>query len=506
MKKIFFWLYLHKFLIMWNDLTQAEKATIIKLGVKAGYTSVEDIQKVYDEHNSFSDGGSFEEWREQLVDVKPHMAEDIYSEDPTYDYLKYFEENPEDAWNMLVMDSKAHFTDKYKLPNHPTFSDQSIYSTPETPGGTWHENYGGSGRWVFEHSPYTIKHKEATHRYLEGSGEGYLDGMNAIFPQETIRTNKHGFGDWLHSIFSDEEAEAVELTPFTFNNTTMYRNDNDNTYYADDKGRVPVKDTDNDLLYAYYNSNIKGMSNEDIINFYTKRYRSLQDKWMAASKPLEYNTRSPKIKVTKGKSSDVLVPTAMIDSIVSHMKDHKYTVNKQSGLVDDPYTALAVASVETDFGKHLNHGSLVEKSGLTPAVFNDERYYLPDQSYYAGLSTALRNYYNELSKTQKMEDKQENFVKHYLVLKNLFNDPKAVEYVGNALKKDLVYKRFKNYTFKDLETPPNVYDHILEKIFSGKYNSGRPDYNDIVIKNAATLRKDPNISKYVKQATKKYNK
>lgn len=31
----------------------------------------------------------------------------------------------------------GHWSDKGKRPNHPTFSEESIYSTPQTPGGRW---------------------------------------------------------------------------------------------------------------------------------------------------------------------------------------------------------------------------------------------------------------------------------------------------------------------------------------------------------------------------------
>lgn len=34
-------------------------------------------------------------------------------------------------------DKYGHMTDKYKKPWHPTFSDESVYSTPEAPGGHW---------------------------------------------------------------------------------------------------------------------------------------------------------------------------------------------------------------------------------------------------------------------------------------------------------------------------------------------------------------------------------
>jgi hypothetical protein len=31
----------------------------------------------------------------------------------------------------------GHLTDQFKKPNHPTFSNESQYSTPEYPGGAW---------------------------------------------------------------------------------------------------------------------------------------------------------------------------------------------------------------------------------------------------------------------------------------------------------------------------------------------------------------------------------
>ena len=39
-----------------------------------------------------------------------------------------------------TQDDRGHFTDGFKKPNHPTFSDESKYSTSQNPGGSW----GGS--------------------------------------------------------------------------------------------------------------------------------------------------------------------------------------------------------------------------------------------------------------------------------------------------------------------------------------------------------------------------
>jgi hypothetical protein len=37
------------------------------------------------------------------------------------------------------LSENGHATDQFKLPNHPTFSDQSDYSSLKFPGGTWNE-------------------------------------------------------------------------------------------------------------------------------------------------------------------------------------------------------------------------------------------------------------------------------------------------------------------------------------------------------------------------------
>lgn len=162
----------------WNNLSMTDRANYIRAGVNSGLTNLSDIHRAY---NIFAEGG-YLDWINKVREWRPGISEDIDAEEPTYDYEGFFMEDPERAWRMLNGDHEAHFIDKYKMPNHPTFSDESIYSTPETPGGHWHENYGGGGRWVYEPSEFTRKHLEETKKYLENSGEGYLDGMNVVFP------------------------------------------------------------------------------------------------------------------------------------------------------------------------------------------------------------------------------------------------------------------------------------------------------------------------------------
>jgi hypothetical protein len=53
----------------------------------------------------------------------------------------------------------GHLPDTYKKPNHPTFSAESQYSTPDNPGGRWVED--GRGGWVFWATPANVQYRDA---------------------------------------------------------------------------------------------------------------------------------------------------------------------------------------------------------------------------------------------------------------------------------------------------------------------------------------------------------
>lgn len=55
----------------------------------------------------------------------------------------------------LKPDSRGHYFDTYKKPNHPTFSTGSIYSTPEHPGGVWAPD--ASGKMTYTPSQWMMK-------------------------------------------------------------------------------------------------------------------------------------------------------------------------------------------------------------------------------------------------------------------------------------------------------------------------------------------------------------
>ena len=53
----------------------------------------------------------------------------------------------------------GHGSDMFKKPNHPTFSDQSQYNTPETTGGTWAQT--PKGQTMFTPSSYNLQNMSA---------------------------------------------------------------------------------------------------------------------------------------------------------------------------------------------------------------------------------------------------------------------------------------------------------------------------------------------------------
>ena len=56
--------------------------------------------------------------------------------------------------------ANGHLPDTYKKPNHPTFSDESQYSTPDNPGGQWADAGGGS--YNFWASPTNLQNQTVT--------------------------------------------------------------------------------------------------------------------------------------------------------------------------------------------------------------------------------------------------------------------------------------------------------------------------------------------------------
>lgn len=127
---------------------------------------------------SESDEKKFKDWYGRLSEYKG-LNPDPDDANQYYDYRGFWKENPELAERMLNNDPDAHFVDTYKLPGHPTFSNESKYGGREL-GGEW--VVGDDGRGYYKPSPYTSSYIDRTIDYLSGTGEGIIYNGEYIMP------------------------------------------------------------------------------------------------------------------------------------------------------------------------------------------------------------------------------------------------------------------------------------------------------------------------------------
>ena len=88
------------------------------------------------------------------------------------------------AWKADVKQAaNGHLPDTYKKPNHPTFSDQSMYNgLDNAQGGQWVD--AGNGQWQFVASPHNVSNIGA-----QGLSEYFKQrepDVSLILPQEGI--------------------------------------------------------------------------------------------------------------------------------------------------------------------------------------------------------------------------------------------------------------------------------------------------------------------------------
>lgn len=81
------------------------------------------------------------------------------------------------AWKAGQMRGEGHGTDTYKKPNHPTFSNQSMYSTPQRRGGSWEQ---AGDQWTYWASPENMRHRSMM--TLADYFRRVEPGNNVIFP------------------------------------------------------------------------------------------------------------------------------------------------------------------------------------------------------------------------------------------------------------------------------------------------------------------------------------
>lgn len=207
---------------MWTDLSMKDKSDLMSLFLKQGISSLSDMKRVYD---GLSDTRSYKDWKEK---IKNYKNIDI-DRDNSYDYLGFYNENPERAYELLKQNPKTHFTDKYKTPIHETFSDESIYSNNTTKGGHWviHPNNVEE----FQHSDYTMEHPYETNRYLEENNPNafatYKGGV--VLNPAIITADRKRIYDGTKDTKENTQSSKYNI-PLDFYNQQKKLSNSENTY------------------------------------------------------------------------------------------------------------------------------------------------------------------------------------------------------------------------------------------------------------------------------------
>lgn len=137
-------------------------------------------QNVSDNYNTKLDSKEEQEyqiWRNNLPEN--------LQEEEDYDLRGLWKENKDQG----LLDDNSHFPDKYKKPNHITFSKESIYSKGTVEGGIWDNK---KGHWTFYPSYFNLQQhsKEEIQDYFDK----YEKDSSVIFPIE-VKFMRSNLGD-----------------------------------------------------------------------------------------------------------------------------------------------------------------------------------------------------------------------------------------------------------------------------------------------------------------------
>jgi hypothetical protein len=93
----------------------------------------------------------FQEWaRRNGIRMEPGWNED-------YDMRGLWKSNPQ-----MSADVRGHFPDTYKKPFHPTFSNESVYATPDAPHWAGSRLFDRDGRLIADETPDIVPPQPVT--------------------------------------------------------------------------------------------------------------------------------------------------------------------------------------------------------------------------------------------------------------------------------------------------------------------------------------------------------
>lgn len=485
---------------MYKDLSLKEKSELFKLMVSNGITDINEIEKIY---NSYSDGRYLSYMEEdnrtkKYLDNTPEYISDTYNKYQYGGTINKFDGTSTKTQQMQTMEKPAFFEgDSWK----PQYWFTPNYETPTLKDAIM-QAYDDGRRG----------------KNIMWNGKAYEASLN---PEEEkqwrasrgISINQLNRGD-ISAKNLPRNVVQNEYLPIKMGDDTFYYDTFTTNFYLDNKGNTQINDPNNDLLYNYYSQYIDPLRSSnnyaDIVKMHVQQMRNLQKKRRIAALeqdlPEDYKDRGIVITTGKSGSSRLKYPTDLIDSLYRHLP---------KGM--NIYTALAMPYQETDFGHNRNFDrDWMGERGTALSTLNDERYELPGQTFYSHLDHAIDTYFKSRSKKGKdgkykvdgmtKKEFKNKYYRHRgddLLDIELLHNEDMLNFVGEELKKNMFYKTFKNDILTNRKEAPNIYEHALQILAEGKYNPGQSNYNEIIQKSANELRKDPELSKYLKHKKQK---
>lgn len=162
---------------------------------------VPDFTNKYNTYLNPEQETGFQTW---LQDHTSSSGRDMSKDLDSYDLRGAYLNNVEQANN-------GHYPDTYKKPNHPGFSDQSIYHGVDGfEGGKWTQDPDDSDQWSYEPSASTLQmHGESGVRGYLQRGQGKDPPTQLILPKTPM---SYEFSPVDHDPFIDYQ--PVEYDPF----------------------------------------------------------------------------------------------------------------------------------------------------------------------------------------------------------------------------------------------------------------------------------------------------
>ncbi len=93
-----------------------------------------ELKKVYNPELGIKDKEFLDWYNKNTLEGKNNISYKQQYNNGDYDFYSYYKNGDYKNYQ------GGHFPDTYKKPNHQTFSNESVYSTPENPGGYWENN------------------------------------------------------------------------------------------------------------------------------------------------------------------------------------------------------------------------------------------------------------------------------------------------------------------------------------------------------------------------------